>query len=81
MSIKDLTDERADLGMPIDDVLEGLSPELRTQLEHALIAKHPIRSGMYLWSRDDIISHCADDGFKVTDWSIRTWRKRHGGNR
>lgn len=76
MGIKELTAERAGRAMPIDDALEGLSPELRTHLTDVLTAKQP--NGTYSVPRDEIIRACAEDGFIVTDWSIRMWRRRHG---
>jgi hypothetical protein len=76
LGIKDLAANRAGTGMPIDDVLEGLTPALREHLEQILLAKGP--NGKWLMPRHEIIRECAADGYIVTDWSIKMWRRRNG---
>lgn len=76
MGIKELAAPRVTRGMPIEDVLEGLNPELRKHLEDVLLDKQP--NGSWSVPRHEIIRGCAEDGFIVTDWSIRMWRRRHG---
>jgi hypothetical protein len=62
--------------MPIDEVLESISPDLRAHLETVLLAKGP--NGKWLMPRDEVIRECANDGYIVTDWSIKMWRRRNG---
>lgn len=62
--------------MPIQDVLEGLNPELREHLTSVMLDKQP--DGTWSVPRSEIVRACAEDGFVVTDWSIRMWRRTHG---
>lgn len=78
MGIKDLATPRGSRGMPIDDVLEGLDDELRGHLERVLLDKQP--DGTFSVPRDEIVRACAEDGYIVTDWSIRMYRQRHRGD-
>ena len=75
MGIAGLNPERAGGGIPIDDVLEGLSEDVRAHLETVLRARQP--NGTFSVPRHEIIEACEDDGYIVTDWSIRGWRRRH----
>lgn len=75
MGINDLSDRA--VGMPIDDLLEGLSIDLRDKLEAALRKRHPLKKREYLWSAPEIQRHCADDGYEVSLWSIQNWRRKH----
>jgi hypothetical protein len=76
LGIKDLAAPRVSRGMPIDDLLEGLNAELREHLQRVIMDRQP--DGTFSVPRDEIIRACAEDGFIVTDWSIRMYRKRNG---
>jgi hypothetical protein len=71
-----LASPRETRDMPIDDVLDGLNDdELREQLEMVLL--HRQADGTFSVPIDEIIRECADDGYIVTAWSIRMYRKRN----
>lgn len=78
MGIKDLTEERAGVGIPIDDLLEGLDGDKRATLLAALRQRNPLRKREFLWSARAIQKACDEDGFEVSLWSISNWRRTHG---
>lgn len=76
MGILDLTEERA-VGMSVDDLLEGLDAERRAKLEWALTARNPIKRREHVYSAVELARHCAEDGFEVSEHSIKVWRRSH----
>lgn len=66
-------------GIPIEDVLDGLTEKDRDILETALLTRNPTNRREHLVSVADIIRACAADGYtEVTEWSIKNWRRKHG---
>lgn len=74
MGIKDLKAPGVTRGMPIQDLLDQLQPDLKEALLRALTHKQP--DGKFSMAPSEIIQECADDGYVVTEWSIRMWRRR-----
>ena len=62
--------------MKIDDLLGRLDGKLREQLHDALT--HRRLDGRHSFTVKQIAEACADDGWIVTQHSIRMWRERNG---